>query len=173
MARPHIPETPYLTKIVTLPAAQATIRRLKADARRVVFTNGCFDLLHPGHTRYLSEARRLGDHLLVAVNSDESVRALKGPNRPILPQDVRAELLAALASVDQVVIFDDPTPFQLIQALLPDILVKGGDWAEDAIVGADIVRADGGRVVRIPFQTGFSTTSLIEEILRRHMPQEK
>lgn len=173
MARPHTPEIPYLKKIVTLPALQTAVQALKADGKRVVFTNGCFDILHPGHTRYLSEARQLGDHLLVAVNSDDSVRALKGPTRPILPQEVRAELLAALASVDQVVIFDDPTPFQLIQALLPDILVKGGDWAEDAIVGADIVKAAGGRVVRIPFQTGFSTTSLIEEVIRRHAPQEK
>ena len=140
------------------------IGRLKSEGKRIVFTNGCFDILHPGHTRYLCAARELGDYLIVAVNSDNSVRAIKGEGRPILSQEVRTELLAALSCVDGVVIFDEDNPLKVIQYLMPDILVKGGDWAEEEIIGADVVRKAGGEVRRIPFISGFSTTHLIKKI---------
>jgi rfaE bifunctional protein nucleotidyltransferase chain/domain len=132
--------------------------------RVVVFTNGCFDLLHPGHIRLLEESRSLGDVLLVAINSDNSVRGLKGPARPIMLQSERAELLAALAAVDAVAIFDEPTPQSLIAAVLPDVLVKGGDWGEDQIVGRAEVEAAGGRVVSIFLQPGYSTSGLLARI---------
>lgn len=131
--------------------------------RRVVFTNGCFDLLHPGHLQCLEEARKLGDFLVVAINSDASVRRLKGGDRPVFPQQERAEVLAALESVDAVVIFDEPTPRELIAGLLPDVLVKGGDWSKDEVVGREEVEAAGGRVVSVPLLRGYSTS----EILRR------
>lgn len=131
----------------------------------VVFTNGVFDILHPGHIRYLRDARALGDLLIVGVNSDRSVKALnKAPNRPINPEHERAEVLAALAPVDAVVIFDEDTPHEIIAAIQPDILVKGADWADNAIVGRDIVEARGGRVVRIGLAPGYSTTKIIERI---------
>jgi len=131
----------------------------------VVFTNGVFDILHPGHVRYLHAARALGDKLIVAINSDRSVRALaKSPDRPINPQNERAEVLRALACVDEVVIFDEDTPHEIITAIQPDILVKGADWGENAIVGRDIVEARGGKVVRIPLAEGYSTTSIIHKI---------
>lgn len=136
----------------------------RAAGRKIVFTNGVFDLLHPGHVRYLSHARALGDVLVVGVNSDRSVRGNKGTGRPITPEAERAELLAALAVVDAAVIFDEPTPHEIISALQPDVLVKGADWAEDAIVGRDIVEARGGRVVRIPVEAGYSTTAIIQKI---------
>ena len=123
-----------------------------------------FDLLHPGHVRYLQQARALGDALIVGLNSDRSVRANKGPDRPITPEHERAEILAALDCVDAVVIFDEDTPHDLIAALQPDVLVKGADWAEDAIVGRDIVEARGGRVVRIAIEPGYSTTAIVEKI---------
>ena len=130
----------------------------------MVFTNGCFDLLHPGHTRYLSEARALGDVLVVAVNSDRSVRELKGPGRPVVPEDERAELLAALRSVDYVTIFDDPTPRQVIARMLPNVLVKGADWGPNAIVGREEVEAAGGQVISIPLAEGYSTSAIIKKI---------
>jgi len=130
-----------------------------------VFTNGCFDILHPGHTRYLCSAKELGDFLVVALNSDHSVRMIKGPKRPILREQARAELLAALECVDLVLIFDEDNPLMVISDLLPDILVKGGDWAEDEIIGADVVKKRGGEVKRIPFVTGFSTTDIITKIV--------
>jgi rfaE bifunctional protein nucleotidyltransferase chain/domain len=142
----------------------ATLRAKRFD---VVFTNGVFDLLHPGHLRYLSRARSLGDALIVGVNSDRSVRENKGPDRPITPQNERVELLEALVAVDAVVVFDESTPHELIAALQPDILVKGADWAEDAIVGRDIVEARGGRVVRVPIESGYSTTAIIKKIRAR------
>jgi D-glycero-beta-D-manno-heptose 1-phosphate adenylyltransferase len=142
---------------------QATARE-KRDGRRVVFTNGCFDLLHPGHVRCLAEARALGDVLVVAVNSDRSVRGNKGPERPLVPERDRAEVLAALASVDYVTIFDEPTPRELIARLLPNILVKGADWALDQVAGRDEVESAGGRVVSIPLAPGYSTTSLVQRI---------
>src|SRR6266566_3199662 len=151
-----------IEKILPLDRAVEAVAELKRQGKRVVFTNGCFDLLHPGHTRYLAEARKLGDALLVAVNSDRSVRALKGPGRPVLPQQERAEILAALASVDYVTIFDDPTPRSLIMRMLPQVLVKGADWGPSEIVGREEVEAAGGRVVSIPLVPGFSTSALIQ-----------
>jgi len=154
----------YHQKIKTLEETKAQCEKIKASGKRVVFTNGCFDLLHPGHTRYLCTARELGDHLVVAVNSDRSVRVIKGPKRPILPAEIRAELLAALMCVDTVFIFDEDNPLNVIQRLAPDVLVKGGDWAKDEIIGSDVVRKAGGEVKRIPFVEGFSTTDIIEKI---------
>ena len=148
--------------------AVALVDRLRASHRKVVFTNGVFDLLHPGHLRYLQHARSLGDALVVGVNSDRSVRAIKGPARPIMPEEERAEVLAALSSVDAVVVFDEDTPYDLVAALRPDVLVKGADWAEDAIVGRDLVEAWGGRVVRVAVEPGHSTTAIISKI--RHQP---
>lgn len=135
---------------------------------RVVFTNGCFDLLHPGHVQTLETARALGDALIVGVNSDASVRQLKGAGRPVVPERERAEILAAFASVDAVIIFDEPTPREVISRLLPDVLVKGGDWAGDQIVGREEVENAGGRVVSIPVVTDYSTTAILQKI--RNVP---
>jgi rfaE bifunctional protein nucleotidyltransferase chain/domain len=134
--------------------------------RRVVFTNGVFDLLHPGHVRYLQAARAHGDVLIVAVNSDRSVRGNKGPDRPLIPEAERAEILGALGCVDAVVVFDDATPAEIVRRIQPDVLVKGADWAADAIVGRDTVEARGGRVVRVPIESGWSTSAIIEKIRR-------
>ncbi len=149
-------------KIVTTDEAARIVAGLKRQGKTVVFTNGCFDVLQPGHTRYLAQARKLGDALLVAINSDRSVCALKGPSRPIFPENERAEIVAALSVVDYVTIFDDLTPQRLIARLLPQILVKGANWAPDKIVGRAEVEAAGGRVVLIPVVDGFSTSSLVE-----------
>jgi len=149
---------------LTLEEAILRFGREKRNGRRVVFTNGCFDLLHPGHIRILEMARELGDVLIVGLNSDASVRQLKGEGRPILPERERAEILAALESVDAVVIFDDPTPREVITRLLPDVLVKGGDWPGDQIVGRDEVEAAGGRVVSIPVVAGYSTSAILRKI---------
>jgi rfaE bifunctional protein nucleotidyltransferase chain/domain len=151
---------------VTRDEAVEFVRDLRARGKTIVFTNGVFDLLHPGHVRYLQQARALGDALIVGVNSDRSVRAIKGPARPITAEDERAELIAAMACVDAAVVFDEDTPWQLIAALQPDVLVKGADWAEDAIVGRDIVEARGGRVVRVPIEGGYATTNIIDRIRR-------
>jgi D-glycero-beta-D-manno-heptose 1-phosphate adenylyltransferase len=132
--------------------------------RRVVFTNGVFDLLHPGHVRYLQQARALGDVLVIAINTDRSVRANKGPDRPITPEAERAEVLAALECVDGVTVFDEETPHEVISELQPDVLVKGADWAHDAIVGRDIVEARGGKVVRVAVEQGHSTSAIIARI---------
>jgi D-beta-D-heptose 7-phosphate kinase/D-beta-D-heptose 1-phosphate adenosyltransferase len=141
--------------------------RLRAGGRRLVFTNGCFDLLHVGHVRYLSEARALGDALLVAINSDASVRALKGAGRPILNESERAEILAALEAVDFVTVFDEDSPRALISEVLPDVLVKGGDYRLDEIHGREEVERAGGRVLSLPFVEGASTTGIIERIKGR------
>jgi rfaE bifunctional protein nucleotidyltransferase chain/domain len=141
-------------------------RRLRSEGKRLVFTNGCFDLLHPGHVRYLREARLLGDALVVALNSDRSVRVLKGEGRPILNERERAEIVAALQAVDYVIIFDEETPRELIAELLPDVLVKGGDWPLDEIVGRQEVEAAGGRVVSLSYLGGSSTSELIERIAK-------
>ena len=138
--------------------------RVRARGGAVVFTNGVFDLLHPGHVRYLRDARALGDALIVAVNSDRSVRANKGPSRPINPEDERAELLLALECVDAAVIFDEDTPHDIVARIQPDILVKGADWGPAKIVGRDIVEARGGRVVRVELEPGHSTTDLIHRV---------
>jgi D-glycero-beta-D-manno-heptose 1-phosphate adenylyltransferase len=149
---------------MTAAEAVALVGRLRAAGRTIVFTNGVYDVLHPGHVRYLQHARSLGDALIVGVNSDRSVRANKGPSRPVTPEDERAEIVGALACVDAVVVFEGETPHDLIAAIQPDVLVKGADWAEDAIVGRAIVEARGGRVVRMPVEPGYSTTSIIDKI---------
>ena len=140
--------------------------RLRAAGRRLVFTNGVFDLLHVGHVRYLTQARALGDALVVAINSDRTVRELKGPSRPVFDEAERAEILAALRVVDYVTIFDDVSPRSLIAALLPDVLVKGGDYGLDQIHGREEVEAAGGKVISLPFVEGSSTTALIQKINR-------
>ena len=160
--------SPHLRwKIVGRETLVEAVRSLRAAGKKVVFTNGCFDLLHVGHVRYLQEARELGDALVVGVNSDASVRRLKGRGRPLTPARERAEILAALACVDFVTIFGAATPLQLIRAVQPDVLVKGGDWAVDAIVGREVVEGRGGKVVAIPFVKGRSTTGLIARIRGR------
>jgi rfaE bifunctional protein nucleotidyltransferase chain/domain len=146
--------------------AAALIGRQRSEGRRIVFTNGVFDLLHPGHVRYLQAARREGDVLIVGINSDRSVRGNKGSSRPIMPEHERAEVLEALECVDAVVVFDDETPAAIINHLQPDVLVKGADWAADAIVGRDTVEARGGRVVRMPIEAGWSTSAIIERARR-------
>jgi D-beta-D-heptose 7-phosphate kinase/D-beta-D-heptose 1-phosphate adenosyltransferase len=159
----------WAVKTVSLPVltpqqASAFAARVRANGGRIVFTNGVFDLLHPGHIRYLTDARALGDALIVGVNSDRSVRANKGPDRPITPDNERAELIASLRSVDAVTVFDDDTPLALINAVQPDVLVKGADWGPDKIVGRDVVEARGGAVVRIALAEGFSSTRLIDRV---------
>jgi rfaE bifunctional protein nucleotidyltransferase chain/domain len=152
-----------------LTASEAAV--FVGDVRRrggiVVFTNGVFDLLHPGHVRYLQDARRLGDALIVGVNSDRSARGNKGPERPITPERERAEILLALDCVDAAAIFDESTPLSLVTAIQPDVLVKGADWGPDHIVGREVVEARGGRVVRMTLAQGFSTTSIIERVRKR------
>jgi rfaE bifunctional protein nucleotidyltransferase chain/domain len=150
--------------ILTIDDAAAFAEDLRRQGKTVVFTNGVFDLLHPGHVRYLQDARRQGDALIVAVNSDRSVRAIKGPERPITPEDERAEVVAALASVDAVVVFDEDDPHAIISRIQPDILVKGADWGADRIIGRDIVEERGGRVVRIPLAAGYSTSAIVAKI---------
>ncbi len=150
--------------ILSREQASALAARVRSSGGRVVFTNGVFDLLHPGHVRYLSDARALGEALIVGINSDRSARANKGPTRPITPERERAELVAALRSVDAVTLFDEATPHALIEAVQPDVLVKGADWGLDNIVGRDIVEARGGSVVRIELAQGFSSTRLIEKV---------
>ncbi|MBI3781444.1 MAG: D-glycero-beta-D-manno-heptose 1-phosphate adenylyltransferase [candidate division NC10 bacterium] len=152
-------------KVKGLKELVGIVRERRALGQRVVFTNGCFDLLHRGHTRLLQQARELGDLLIVGLNSDASVRSLKGPSRPVLSQDERAELLSALASVDYVVIFEEADPGQTIAALQPDVLVKGADWAKEEVVGRDTVEGRGGRVVTIPLVEGSSTSGIIRRIL--------
>lgn len=153
--------------ILSRAEAAEQIARWRARGLTIVFTNGVFDLLHPGHVRYLRDARAQGDILIVGVNSDRSVRALaKAPGRPITPEAERAEILDALAAVDGVVIFDEDDPHAIISALQPDVLVKGADWAQDAIIGRDVVEARGGRVERILLAEGYSTTEIIKKIQR-------
>jgi rfaE bifunctional protein nucleotidyltransferase chain/domain len=151
---------------MTLEQTINLVERSRQAGKKIVFTNGVFDLLHPGHLRYLEQARELGDVLIVGVNSDRSVRTNKGPGRPITPEAERVEILEALACVDAVVVFDEDTPHSIISAVQPDILVKGADWAEDAIVGRDVVEARGGKVVRVPIERGYSTTAIIDRIRR-------
>jgi rfaE bifunctional protein nucleotidyltransferase chain/domain len=148
--------------------AVALVERLRAAGKTIVFTNGVFDLLHVGHLRYLQRARELGDALLIGLNSDRSVRQIKGPERPITTESERAEVLEALGCVDGVVVFDEETPRDLIAAIQPDVLVKGADWAEDAIVGRDIVEGRGGRVVRVALEPGHSTSAIIAKIRGPH-----
>ena len=155
-------------KIKTRKGLLKIIKDLKAKGKRVVFTNGCFDLLHIGHVRYLEEAKTLGDVLVVGVNSDTSVRRLKGSKRPILPEEERAEILSGLGCVDYVTLFDEIDPLKLITSLRPDVLVKGGDWTKDQIVGREEVERSGGEVFIFPFVKKASTSNLIETILNRY-----
>lgn len=156
--------------VLSLDAGARLAGELRSLGKRVVFTNGVFDILHPGHTRYLQAARAEGDALIVGVNSDRSVRAIKGPSRPITPEHERAEILSALDCVTAAVVFDEDTPAEIIRHIQPDVLVKGADWAADAIVGRDIVEARGGRVVRMPIEQGWSTTLIVDVI---HAPRIK
>jgi D-beta-D-heptose 7-phosphate kinase/D-beta-D-heptose 1-phosphate adenosyltransferase len=155
-------------KIKTKEELRRIVEDLKKKGKRIVFTNGCFDLLHLGHIRYLEKAKSLGDILVVGVNSDRSVRNLKGPKRPILPQEERAEILSGLGCVDYITVFNEQTPFELISSLQPHILVKGGDWTKETTVGKDVVERSGGEVVILPFEEGSSTSNLIETILKRY-----
>jgi rfaE bifunctional protein nucleotidyltransferase chain/domain len=152
------------SKIMEPERALKQIAAWRINVDRIVFTNGCFDLLHPGHVKYLAEARDLGHRLVVGLNSDSSVKRLKGADRPVQDENARAFVLAGLSTVDAVIIFDEDTPLNLIKAIQPDVLVKGGDWPEDQIVGADIVKAGGGQVLSLPFSEGYSTSALIEKI---------
>ena len=154
----------YSDKVKDIGTACEELGRLKKAGKRIVFTNGCFDILHIGHARYLYAARELGNYLIVAVNSDISVKSIKGPDRPVINENERAEMLAALGCVDMVVMFDEDTPYEILKKLVPDVLVKGGDWKEEDIVGADIVKNAGGEVKRIPFVEGSSTTDIINRI---------
>ncbi len=157
-----------LNKIQTRSQLKETLSQLKSKGQRIVFTNGCFDLLHVGHIRYLQEAKNRGDVLVIALNSDSSVRAIKGELRPLICQQERAELLAALEMVDYVVIFDELDPAKIIQELQPHVLVKGGDWAPDKIIGRETVEAAGGSVVLIPPIPGASTTDIVGRIIARY-----
>jgi len=153
-----------LGRVVTQDELILHVAEHKRNGERVVVTNGCFDLLHPGHVRGFEQARALGDVLIVAINSDSSVKFLKGNDRPIIPQDERAEILAALEAVDYVIVFDEITPREIIARILPDVLAKGGDWGENEIVGREEVEAAGGRVVSIALEPGYSTSAIIEKI---------
>ena len=157
-----------LSKIVTAEKLATRLDKVRTSGGKVVFTNGCFDILHAGHVRYLAAAGAEGDLLVVGLNSDASIRLIKGEKRPIVRQNHRAEVLASLSCVDFIVIFDEPDPLKLIQALKPDVLVKGEDWKEDAIVGAEFVKSQGGKIVRISFVEESSTTAIIEKILQRY-----
>lgn len=159
-------------KILQREELKDKVQALKRAGKKIVFTNGCFDFLHIGHVRYLKAARAEGDVLVVGVNSDRSVRKIKGPGRPVVPENERAEVLASLACVDFVTLFDEPDPLVTIRLLMPDVLVKGADWEEDAIVGRDVVEANGGRVVRIPLTQGASTTRIIEKILANYRAKQ-
>ncbi|MFH1980527.1 MAG: D-glycero-beta-D-manno-heptose 1-phosphate adenylyltransferase [Pseudomonadota bacterium] len=161
---------PVQPKIIPFERIAAVAEGLREKGSRIVFTNGCFDLLHIGHIRYLSAARDCGDCLVVGLNADESVHRIKGPERPVTPEDQRAEVLAALSCVDFITVFSEDTPKRLIAAVRPHVLVKGADWAEADIVGADIVRADGGDVVRIPVVKDVSTTGIIARIRSAQPP---
>ena len=157
-----------MTKIVSLPSLARIRARLRREGKRVVFTNGKFDILHRGHVEYLAAARRMGDVLVVGLNSDASIRRIKGPKRPVNPEPDRAAVLAALASVDYVCVFGEDTPIRLIRKLLPDVLVKGADWKKADIVGSDVVKKNGGAVRTVRLTPGRSTTTLIDRILRSH-----
>ena len=157
-------------KIRSVEDLSAELAAPRTKGARVVFTNGCFDLLHVGHIRYLKQARRMGDLLVVGINSDDSVRRLKGPSRPVQPEQDRAEILAGLECVDYVVAFDQDTPIAVIERLMPDVLVKGADWSVDRIVGREVVEGAGGRVATISYVQGISTSALIERICRLTPP---
>jgi rfaE bifunctional protein nucleotidyltransferase chain/domain len=154
-------------KIVSTETLVADLEQARRGGKRIVFTNGCFDILHVGHVRYLGAARSGGDLLVVGLNSDASVKSIKGERRPLVNQDQRAEVLASLACVDYVVVFDEPDPLRLIRAVRPDILVKGADWSEDDIIGADFVKSTGGKILRVELVSDASTSGIIDRILER------
>ncbi|MBW2062175.1 MAG: D-glycero-beta-D-manno-heptose 1-phosphate adenylyltransferase [Deltaproteobacteria bacterium] len=160
-------------KIMTWRQAKARVAACQEAEQKVVFTNGCFDFLHLGHLRYLTDARNLGDFLVIGLNSDRSTREIKGPTRPIMPEDQRAEILAGLNVVDAVVIFDEPDPLELITFLLPDVLVKGGDWPLDKIIGREVVEQNGGTVLTIPLTPEVSTSAIINRILELNRADSK
>ena len=153
------------TKIISLPGLKRKVRRLKQNGKRIVFTNGCFDILHYGHVKYLQDARNQGDYLVVAVNSDSSIKKIKAKNRPVIGQSDRLKTVAALASVDFVVLFNEDNPLRLIKALKPDILIKGADWSKQKIIGADFVASYGGKVLTVNLVKGRSTSALIKKIV--------
>ena len=157
-----------ISKIIKLQDLQAKVAAIKQSGSKVVFTNGCFDILHVGHVRYLAAARMKGDVLVVGLNSDDSVKSIKSAKRPIVKQDERAEVLASLWCVDHIILFNEPDPLLLIQTLIPDILVKGDDWDEENIIGADFVKDNGGRVIRVPVVPEASTSRIIERIVKRY-----
>ncbi len=162
--------SPY--KLISRSETCKMVRSWQAEGLKVVFSNGCFDILHAGHVRYLTEARKLGDRLIIGLNSDSSVHRLKGPNRPVCSESDRAEVLAALQAVDALTLFDEDTPESLIELLLPDILVKGSDWKISDIAGAEAVLGHGGQVLTLPLLEGRSTTGIIEKIIRACSPSE-
>ncbi len=153
-------------KIKTIDELRLTVAALRRQGVQVVFTNGCFDLIHSGHVKLLEQARAAGDMLIVAINSDSSVRALKGPERPVVPQEQRAQVIAALESVDYVVVFDELDPLRVITELVPQVLVKGGDWTPDTIIGRDVVERAGGKVFAIPLMDGASSSDILKRIKR-------
>lgn len=154
-------------KVVNVEEIVQITRELKNDGKKIVFTNGCFDILHRGHVEYLAKAKKLGDVLIVGLNSDSSVKQIKGDGRPIVPQEDRAFILSNLIFVDYVVIFDEPTPYELISKIIPDVLVKGSDWSIEDVIGRDVVEANGGHVVLVELTPNRSTTSIIKTILER------
>ena len=155
-----------MDKILTWEQLKRRVEEARQQGKRIAFTNGCFDILHVGHVQYLRAARNRGDLLILGLNSDASVRAIKGERRPLVPQGERAEVVASLEAVDYVTLFEDLTPLKLIEYLRPDILVKGGDWKEETVVGADAVKGWGGKVVIVPLTEGASTTNIVEKVLR-------
>jgi rfaE bifunctional protein nucleotidyltransferase chain/domain len=157
-----------MKKILTWEELKKVVELCRNEGKTIVFTNGCFDILHVGHVRYLHEARKMGDLLILGLNSDASVRAIKGEKRPLVPQAERAEVVASLTMVDYVTVFDETTPLRLIEFLQPDCLVKGGDWKEASVVGRDLVRSWGGKVVIVPSTEGASTTSIVEKIIQAY-----
>lgn len=154
--------------IIKLPELVQVVNRLKQEGKRVVFTNGCFDIIHMGHVLYLKKAREYGDVLVAGLNSDVSVKIIKGDKRPVVPEAERAEVLSSIRFVDYVVIFNEPDPYKTIEAIKPDVLVKGGDWAVENIIGRDVVESFGGKVYNIPYIEGPSSTNIIEEIIKRY-----
>lgn len=157
-----------IRKLKSLSELVKEVKKLKKQGKKISFTNGCFDLIHVGHIRYLREAKKLADYLVVAINSDESVKKIKGNGRPITPEQERAELLSGFEFVDYVVIFNELDPIKTIKAIIPDVLVKGGDWSIDKVLGRDIVEKHGGKVVTIPMIKGHSTTDLISSICKKY-----
>lgn len=157
-----------MEKVLSLKRLILELAPLRKKKKKVVFTNGCFDIIHAGHVRYLKKARSLGDVLVVGLNSDSSIGKIKGPTRPIVPEKERAEVLSAIMAVDYVVLFNEPSPIKLIEAIKPDVLVKGSDWAAHEIVGGDTVKAYGGKIARVRLVKGRSTTNIIKRILELH-----